>query len=376
MASRVTKDDLPRFDGPRALGSSEHHSALKLLNSVLRPEGQSNIEEEYPLVLSERNRENMRVIVRAGEVVSHAAIYFSELRSGGLTFRVGGIGSVATHPAYRGRGLASAVLRDCLRIMRENRCHLSVLWTQRMDFYRPLGYELAGSEFLFRVRMSDFMRIPCSCKVIPFSPQYLPAIKTIHERESLRTLRTSEEYEAYFRLPKATTLLAVKDDAVTAYAIMGKGEDFRYCIHEWGGDTNDLLCLVREFAIASAIKEVLVLSPVAENPLARRFRQMQLPRTFEYLAMMCVTDIEGVSTLVRDHVRERIGKDFRVSEEESGVRICVGSEHAIVHPRTLVRLLFGPDSASSLLPSLAPDTRRSLEKAFPIPLFIWGLDSV
>jgi N-acetylglutamate synthase-like GNAT family acetyltransferase len=376
MASRAAKDDLAHFEGPRAPAPSERRSALKLLNSVLRPDGPSDILREYPLVLSEKNSDNMRVIVKRKEVVSHAAIYFSHLCSGELTFRVGGIGSVATHPAYRGRGFAGAILRDCMRIMQENACQLSVLWTQRMDFYRTLGYEMAGSEFLFRAKASDFARIPCSCEIVPFSSRYLPAIEEIHEREGLRTLRTLEEYEAYFTLPKATTLLATKNGTVTAYAVMGKGEDFRFCIHEWGGDTDDLLCLVREFAASSSIGEVLVLTPAARSEFTRRLEQLQLPKTFEYLAMMRVIDIQGLSALLQDHVSQKIGKQFGISDCDSGVRIRIGPEEALIQAQYLVRVLFGPDSASSILPSLTQDTRRILEKAFPIPLFIWGLDSV
>ncbi len=87
MTTRSCKDNpAAEFDGPRALRPPEYASALKLINAVLRPNVRGTILKEYPLVLGTDNIENMRVVVRGAEVVSHAAIYFSNLRSGDLVF--------------------------------------------------------------------------------------------------------------------------------------------------------------------------------------------------------------------------------------------------------------------------------------------------
>lgn len=399
MTTRSGKDkSTAEFDGPRALYPTEYASALKLINAVLRPNVHGTILNEYPLVLGTDNIENLRVIVRGGEVVSHAAIYFSNLRAGDLVFKVGGIGSVATHPDHRGRGLASAVIRDCVRIMEQAKCHLSVLWTQRRDFYRRLGYEAAGSEYLFRARASDFSHISRECKIVPYSPEHLSAVVDIHERETCRTERPRKEYEAYFGLPKTRTLLAVRGNTVTAYAVMGKGEDFRSCVHEWGGDASDVLCLVRAFARSSSTGEIVILTPAYESEFTHFLKQMQLLNVFEYLAMMRVIDVEGLLSLLQEwrrdlshfprtihiHPANQVGLGdslpapvFRIVRTQAGIDIKVGEEEArLDQEQKLARLLFGPDSPSSLLRGLSPETIHALESVLPIPLFIWGLDSV
>ena len=378
MTTRSDKDkSAAEFDGPRALHPTEYASALKLINAVLRPPAHGTILKEYPLVLGTDNIENMRVIVQGNEVVSHAAIYFSNLRTGNLVFKVGGIGSVATHPDCRGRGLASAVIRDCIRIMEEAKCHLSVLWTQRRDFYGRLRYETAGSEYLFRAKASDFAHISCECKVIPYSPERLSAIIDIHERETCRTERTRNEYETYFGIPKTKTLLAMRGNTVTAYAAMGKGEDFRSCVHEWGGDANDVLCLAHTFARSSSMGEIVILTPSQENDFTRLLKQMRLMKIFEYLAMIRVIDAEGPSSILHDHLSLRLGRNFQIERSQTGLSIKVGDEEIILdQEQKLMRLLFGPDSASSLLRGFSPETIHSLESELPIPLFIWGLDSV
>ena len=83
MAERAGKEiSTSECEGPRALRPEEFSSAIDLIASTLRPDGSNDIQKEYPLVLCRKNLQNMRVIVRGGRVVSHAAVYFSTLRSG------------------------------------------------------------------------------------------------------------------------------------------------------------------------------------------------------------------------------------------------------------------------------------------------------
>lgn len=363
--------------GPRALKPEEHLSALGLINSALRPNSPHEIEKEYPLVLGKKNIDNMRVIVSGGQVISHAAVYISTLRSGDLAFKVGGVSSVATDAAHRGRGLGSEVVRDCIRVMEKASCHLSILWTQRQDFYRNLGYETAGSSYIFKASAPYFFHIPSPCRVIPYSPRYLPAITKIHRRDPLRTARSAKEYDTYLDLPRTNTLIAKRDKDVTAYAVMGKGEDLRNCVHDWGGEAEDLLCLVRDFMGLTDKGELMILAPAQRSEFTQMLNRMRIPKTFEYLAMMRVIDVEALSAHIGDHMSEKLGREFRIHPSGSEVTIRVGDEETMIDPpRNLVRVLFGPEMPSKLLGGLSRETLSALDRALPIPLFIWGLDSV
>jgi hypothetical protein len=75
---------------------------------------------------------------------------------------------------------------------------------------------------------------------------------------------------------------------------------------------------------------------------------------------------------VRDHVSNRLGQDFQILRDRSGIKVRV----ALDAERNLPRLLFGPDLPSSLLRGFSRETLSALDTALPIPLFIWGLDSV
>jgi len=365
------------MDGPRALQAHEHDSAIELVNRVLRTDRPSNILDEYPLVLGKQNLQNMRVVVHEGRVVSHAAVYHSLLRTGDTIFRIGGISSVATAAPYRGQGLGSAVVKDCVKIIRQAGCELSVLWTQRRDFYRNLGFEPAGAECLFHFSILNIPAEGRSCTIVPYSASYLPEIMNIHEREPYRTERATHEYETYFSLPRTRTLLSLRDGEVTAYAVMGKGEDFRNCVHEWGGAAEDLLRLVRALAFEAESKEVLILAPAARNEFTEMLRSMRLPEISEPLAMMKIVDLERLAAKVQAYIAAKIEKRFDIFEEQKGFTLKLGSHSAhLAHEGMLVRLLFGPDPPTQALNHAPHAMARSLAKALPIPLFIWGLDSV
>jgi hypothetical protein len=213
-------------------------------------------------------------------------------------------------------------------------------------------------------------------EIIPFSPDYLSGVINIHDEEPLRTERARHEYETYFSLPKTKTFLAMRRGAPTAYATMGKGEDFPNCVHEWGGRADDLLCLLQKLSSVTGRNEVAILTPAGENELISLLNRLKTRRIFEYLAMMKVVNLEETAKAIAAHLFQG-QTDFKILSVNGEAIIQLREER--VRPRserTLVRLLFGPDRPADLLNEASPAMARALECIFPIPLFIWGLDSV
>jgi N-acetylglutamate synthase-like GNAT family acetyltransferase len=370
-----------QLDGPRALRPEEHQGALRFINALFRPEEPGTMEIEYPHVLGRDNIENMRVIVEDGEVISHSAIYFSTIRSRDLAFKVGGISAVGTHPDHRERGLAGSVVRDCIEVMRERGCHLSFLWTDRHDFYRSFGYEPSGSFYLLKPTASEFSDAPPDCDIVPYCPERLPEIISIHDREPFRTERTAEEYETFFSLSRTETLLALRDGKVSAYAARGRGRDLMGFMHDWGGEPRDLLRLASEHVALSGADDIYVLAPTHENAFTDLLADLGVQKAYMKLVMLSVIDVDGLSSVVSDYVGKRLGRDFSIIQDEDGIKLVVGpretGEEALVEPaRMLASVIFGPEPPSSFLTGFSDETLRALDAALPIPLFIWGMDWV
>jgi hypothetical protein len=104
---------------------------------------------------------------------------------------------------------------------------------------------------------------------------------------------------------------------------------------------------------------------------------MRLTKVFEYLAMMRVVDVDGFSSLLDRTLSPRLGVSFQILKREKDFRVKVGKEESVLgQEQGLVRLLFGPDLPAGLLREFSQKTLNMLESALPIPLFIWGFDSV
>ena len=81
-----------------------------------------------------------RVCVVDGKIVSYARVSDRSMYIGKEVVKLGGIGMVVTSPEYRGRGYASALLRDAIAYMDANNYDLSILFTTIQPFYMPLGW--------------------------------------------------------------------------------------------------------------------------------------------------------------------------------------------------------------------------------------------
>lgn len=72
--------------------------------------------------------------------VSSVQIFDKPIRLRGAVATIGGIGSVATHPDYERRGLATQLLRRAIEDMRARGHALSLLFTARTSFYERLDW--------------------------------------------------------------------------------------------------------------------------------------------------------------------------------------------------------------------------------------------
>ena len=81
-----------------------------------------------------------RVCVVDGKIVSYVRVSDRSMYIGESVVKLGGIGMVVTSPEHRGRGYASALLRDAIAYMEAQNYDLSLLFTTIQPFYMPLGW--------------------------------------------------------------------------------------------------------------------------------------------------------------------------------------------------------------------------------------------
>ena len=100
------------MEGPRALRADELESLRELVDEVFRKNSPRSMFDDYPQLFNQGNLHRLRVCVDDGKVVTHIGYTERFASILGCTVKVGCIGAVATHPDYRGRGLATRTLLD------------------------------------------------------------------------------------------------------------------------------------------------------------------------------------------------------------------------------------------------------------------------
>jgi predicted N-acetyltransferase YhbS len=130
-------------DGPRGIRHEELASLVDLADRVFHGDGPGSMADEYPLLYSRGNLENLRVFCDEGRAVAHVGTLFREVCLGGSRHLACLIGSVCCDPEYRGRGLATQLLEDSRARAVDAGADLFLISGGR-GLYRRLGYADAG----------------------------------------------------------------------------------------------------------------------------------------------------------------------------------------------------------------------------------------
>jgi aminoglycoside 2'-N-acetyltransferase I len=90
------------------------------------------------------------LIYREARLVSAVGMYRRDGLHGDAPVRIGGIGGVMTHPDERGRGGASAALRQAHSLFREDGADFSLLFCEakNIGFYRRLDWRVFAGEVI------------------------------------------------------------------------------------------------------------------------------------------------------------------------------------------------------------------------------------
>jgi GNAT superfamily N-acetyltransferase len=155
-----------------------------------------------------------------GRPVSCVQIFTKQIRLRRETIRLGGIGSVGTHPDHRGKGLASNLLRRAVEEMQTRNMALSLLFTGRFTFYEPLGWvSIPQSRLSFHARPGEHQTGR------PFRPTDRADVERLYERYSMdletRTTRDARYWDgqlAYAGSPDEEFRVLERGGRVVAYA--------------------------------------------------------------------------------------------------------------------------------------------------------------
>ena len=320
--------------------------------------------------------EHARVCVMDDEIASVVRIAKRPIRLGGTTVWLGGISGVGTLRKHRGKGGASACMRDALGYMKQQGMPISALFCDINRFYDRLGYQTLHVPW-FRLSLGD---VPA-----PNPGEYtlrltdldrdVEAVAAIFDRFNERrgtTLARTLEYwrawptwavwEAYLHETLPAFLIAERDGEPVAYSrakLAPRREKVAEllelcCVPGGEGASLPLFARTCELARDWGFKKIRAFLPT-DHPVLSQLRATGVPveRT-EFTNMMWrVVDLPGLlEPLLPDMSRfcsVRGEWTIKVNDQALTLRCAKGSvqlaqpstEPVEIGPATLVALLSG-----------------------------------
>lgn len=364
------------MEGPKSITTQDFTELTQFLNSNLRPTNTWSITDEYPLAFTPQNIDNLKVIKSENKIVAHACVKTLLVRSPGGLFKVAAIGSVVTAEEFRNLGLSKKILEDVLKTSAEQGHDFAILWTDLFDFYRKLDFELAGSELSVVINESFAPTKDSSWKFMHTNKISPEAIARVYSQHTVGVLRTSEDVRKHLSIPNSNVYsMWDSNNQLLAFAVEGKGLDLGGYIHEWGGKVPALLALFAEIRKARQ-QDITVIFPSHAKNLARNFEGHGLQPHEGYLGMIKPLDKRNLFFKVLRQARFAGVSDFVIYESNGeyffGLKDKIYKTSSI---HDVTKLIFGPFPPEELY-DFDSETSEALKKFLPIPMWIWGWDSI
>jgi GNAT superfamily N-acetyltransferase len=363
---------------PKAPEAHELSQVHAFLDKHAREKQGWSVLQEYPLAFDPKNSPNIRIVKdENNEIVSHAVLKPTIVRTPYAVFNIGMIGSVMTDPRYRQQGLSASLIEGCIEQAHVLKCDFLILWTDLYDFYRKFGFELAGTEISLIINGSFKPEKPRNDLKIINSHQIDPnAILRLYNLHSVTSHRTAEDIKKYLHIPNCRIYTAWNQrNQLEAYAIEGKGVDLQGYVHEWGGNTSAVLQLFQHIHQEQG-KEIIVITPPQCKNVIRQTLAGGASSYEGILGMIKIVDKAALAKKVQKTARRMGISDFAI--EMHGNTLYFGTSEGVYKTDSdadMVQLIFGPQKPSEMYP-FSQATAEKLNRVLPMPCWIWGWDSI
>ena len=363
------------MEGPRTPESHELHRVVEFLDTQLRQGNNWTIASEYPTALTPNNIHNMSIVTEDEKIVSHAVLKTYIVKTPYTILKVGAIGSVVTDPEYRQQGLSTSNIKKCLELANKQDCDLGILWTDQFDFYRKLGFELAGYDYSYVFNSQEPVKNK-NLRFVTGNNVDPAALLRLYSQHTVHAVRTLEDFRQFLKIPNSNVYTAWdQNNTLLAYAVEGKGIDLINYIHEWSGQAEALMDLF-SYIRQQKQQAITIMAPSHSQNLRNKLQQVSDISHQGYLGMLKIINEQSLFNKIKKiYAAEGVEKAVL---EKQGSQFVFGfgtDLYTLENESDLLQLLFGPLNINNL-DFVSNETKQKFSKVLPLPLWIWGWDSI
>ena len=200
---RLTRDRIPE--------------AVDLANRVFRKDGGSML-EDYPLLFSSKNVQNILCVEEDGKIVSIFGLLFRDIQILSARVKASLVGSVCTDEKYRGRGYSTFLMNEASEISKENNASLMMISGDN-SIYRKFGAVDAGVYFVHFVKPNSFTDVDYH----KAQSDDLDRLMVFHSLEPVRFVRDKDIFKIMLKTSKVDGVPAEIFVSDSAYAVVTEG---------------------------------------------------------------------------------------------------------------------------------------------------------
>ena len=374
------------MEGPRPIEPEEFESLSELLDKTFTGYA-GGMRAAYPLLFDYRNAENLFIFKDAGRVVSHVGIRIDDVLVFGCRLKMASVGSVATDEAYRGKGLATALLDMAeKKAIHEGACITNI--SGHRGLYVQFGATKVGKAYAYDVPAGDAADGLC---VQEAEAGDIFKMERLYEREPVRYHRPLEDWRTAFDalergsdFMKSTAFLFGDVESPSGYVIVryGRHRDNEYAtVHEYAGYRTHIAGALPAVAEALSRRSVKLRVPDYDPSLHRAAERTGLTHTVEHLTShsVKVSSLASFARALKPYMEERLGRSgaggIAFQPGPGGTYdVIVGEEHVPFSVPAFTALAFGTPDREDL--EATGFGGGLLGRIFPVPLPLPGLNYV
>mgnify|MGYP000035218027 CR=1 FL=1 len=379
------------IEGPRAAKPGELVEIIRLANSIFLPNHPMMMRDLFPQLFSEDNLENLRVISYDGKIISHVGIWEGDLLIYGCWFKVGMIGSVCTHPKYRGRGFASTLVKDALSKMMKDDVDFTLVSGFR-NLYIRAGCVEAGRIYTYEISSGGLKLKLNRINIVRYEENLLNDLVEIYQKEPIRYKRSFEEFKilagrGFLRSDMKLRILIAKNRGVPlAYIATGLlPNEETPSVVEYAGSREAILYLVSELLNNSYTNAIRLSVPHQDSEMLYLLERYGFKKTMsEAHASISIINSESfldkVETLLREKMPDRKVQQFISNLIHGKLRLYLnGKKTDFQDPQVLTLLFFGSPEKIKFPRRIKLEIKpipEYLSDVLPLPTPIYGLNYI
>lgn len=385
------------MEGPRGLKHEELPSAALLTNSIFRRNSPYKMEDEFPLLFSRGNLDNMRVFTDAGKVVSLVGMSIKDAMIMGRGIRTVSIGAVCTHPDYRDRGLATRLMEDATRRARRKGVELMLVSGVR-GLYRRLGCINAGIYKSFFIRREQLGHTDGGgLSLRRYEEGDIVDLIKIHQSEPIRFVRPLEDFSALLAAKRlcdrlSETYVISKGGKVVAYVCiqLPRGEGKPLGMLEFAGPRTFIIDKLRDLMDDVRAGSATIEAPSADIGLGSLLLDSGAKQsTRGFMGSVKLIDVKGFLEHMDPYMTEILGttrrRELTITYHHNPPELRFqygGQRFRMSGIERITAFVFGSlegefrDMRPEEVKGSAPELGELLAALFPMPLVDYGLNYV